>query len=473
MLITNLLLAVLAGANLSDVDDPVEFGKLGITWEAPPLEELAAISKVPAEIASSKEYADAFEQRRRHLWTGTLGETQVTVGFHVYHGPESWMNEPGDVSDAAIGEIRARDGAFRDLEITHEYGPYGHAAFVKIVEGEVRAIRDGQPAEVIGTQFVLAGLLELEGYVVHARCVPAPDKAGRRKLLKYLEDCITYDGPERDPMWTLDEVRERWVRDVPEDMHEDFLYKLTRPAYIKKALVRTKHYLILTNSSSGKLFAKKMEENYEEIGELFPFDEVDGMHLMPVFLFRTRDQYNEFYAAIANKSIAAANRSGGHAWRDYYATWYEAPGDPVHIHECTHQIFHNRMGLNGGGSWFQEGVAEYVETVDNQRNIAARFVKKGEHTSLVDFVKLRSLLDSSKSGVKGEDAAGQHYKQAALLIEFLRESKFGRKKFVDFLLALGRVPRSNSVAIEAAFQRVYGMGLAEVDVEWQKYCKKR
>jgi len=468
------VIVLLASAGSVPVDDEAaHFEKLEITLERPPLDELETVTEVPAKIASSDRSEDAFEQRRRILWTGSLGDSKVTVGFHVYPGPKPWINEPGDVSDQAIRELRARDGAFRDLEIRHEQGDYGYAPFVKIVEGEVRELVDGKPGAVIGTQFVMAGLLELEGYVVHVRCVPAPGKSDRRALWKYLEGCITYEGAERDPDWTLDEARERWVRDVPEDLHEGFLYKLSRPGYIKKAVVRTDHYLILTNSSSGKLFAKKMEENFDEISDVFPFKEVEGMRLMPVFLFRTQDQYNEFYANIANKSIEAASKSGGHAWRDYYATWYEAPGDPVHIHECTHQIFRNRLGLSGGGSWFQEGVAEYIETVDNQRNIVARFVKKGEHTKLEDFVKLRSLLYSSKDGVKGDSAASHHYKQAALLIEFLRESKFAKKKFPEFLLALGRVPRNDARAIEAAFERVYGIGSVELDAEWQKYCKKR
>ena len=28
--------------------------------------------------------------------------------------------------------------------------------------------------------------------------------------------------------------------------------------------------------------------------------------------------------------------------KNFYATWYEAPKDPVHIHELTHQLFKNR-----------------------------------------------------------------------------------------------------------------------------------
>jgi hypothetical protein len=200
---------------------------------------------------------------------------------------------------------------------------------------------------------------------------------------------------------------------------------------------------------------------------------IEGSRLMPIFLFRTPEQYYEYYAKIADTSIESARKSKGHAWRDYYATWYEAPGDPVHIHECTHQIFRNRLHLSGGGSWLQEGVAEYIETVEYERNNIAREIKKGRHMPLAEFVELKSLLYSSEDGVKGGSAAGQLYKQAALLIEFLRESKFGKKHFDEFVHAMGRVPRNDVGQIEAVFQKVYGADLDEVDAAWQQYCKKR
>ena len=93
------------------------------------------------------------------------------------------------------------------------------------------------------------------------------------------------------------------------------------------------------------------------------------------------------------------------------------------------------------------------------------------------FVKLRSLVYSSKDNVKagGGAAAADAYKQAALLIEFLRESKFGKGKgkFEDFLYSVGRLPRGDAVAIDAELLRIYGADLQGVDAAWQEYCKKR
>ena len=80
---------------------------------------------------------------------------------------------------------------------------------------------------------------------------------------------------------------------------------------------------------------------------------------------------------------------------------------------------------------------------------------------------------SAEEDTKGGDEAGDHYKQAALLIEFLRESKYAKQKFPDFVNAVGRVPRSDVPAIEAAVRRVYGCSLEELEAEWVAYCKKR
>jgi hypothetical protein len=200
---------------------------------------------------------------------------------------------------------------------------------------------------------------------------------------------------------------------------------------------------------------------------------VAGRKLMPVFLFRTPDEYYDFYVSVHKVSKEQAERSKGHASGDYYATWYEAPNDPVHIHEATHQIFGNRLRLGGGGSWFQEGVAEYIETNANDRGNAARAVKKGEHMKLGEFVTIPSLLHSTDEGIKGGNEAGDLYKQAALLIEFLRESKFGKEKFQTYLHAVGKVRRNDLEAIERVTRDVYGVDLAELDKQWIDYCKKR
>src|SRR5262249_14356353 len=161
-----------------------------------------------------------------------------------------------------------------------------------------------------------------------------------------------------------------------------------------------------------------------------------------------------------------AKRSKGHAWRDYYATWYEAPNDPVHVHEATHQVFSNRLGLGGGGSWFQEGVAEYMSTRPGDRSAVAGQVQKGEHVPPASFSAIPSLLMSSDKDAASGDQAQGNYEEAALLIEFLRESKWAKERFATFLLTIGRLSRDEPAAIQAALEAVYGVPLAELEQRW-------
>ncbi len=62
--------------------------------------------------------------------------------------------------------------------------------------------------------------------------------------------------------------------------------------------------------------------------------------------------------------------------------------------------------------------------------------------------------------------------QAALLIEFLRESPFGKAKFQG-VRAIGRAPHNDRPASEAATRATYCVDLAGLEEKWLEYCKKR
>jgi hypothetical protein len=256
-----------------------------------------------------------------------------------------------------------------------------------------------------------------------------------------------------DPRWSDAEVKERWERDVPLKARKDPM----RPAD------RTAHYLIMTNSAGGALFAKKMEENYEKIRAVFPFSEGEGSRLMPVFLFRSKEDY----LAFCEQMHAGGPGSKGHAYRDYYATWYESPNDPVHIHEATHQILFNRLGLSGGGSWFQEGLAEYMSTHRDDRNAMAQCVAKGKAKHMKEFIAIPVLLSG------GQTEAHDNYIEASLLIEFLRESDPTKAKFPVFLEKVGSARRSSLPEVEKAIETSLGWSIDQLDEAFAKYCIKR
>ena len=69
----------------------------------------------------------------------------------------------------------------------------------------------------------------------------------------------------------------------------------------------------MTNASAGNLFARKMEEYYERIRKVFPFREVKGRRLMPVFLFKRQDQYHRYCRDVGEMSLNEAKATKGHA----------------------------------------------------------------------------------------------------------------------------------------------------------------
>ena len=138
----------------------------------------------------------------------------------------------------------------------------------------------------------------------------------------------------------------------------------------KVEVFRSRYYLILTDSSAGKSFAKILDEQvYEGFRKLFPFEDQEDQRLMAIYLFRTREGYFGFCERVPKWDRKKAEQSAGHAWKDYYATSYTSPRDAVHFHEGAHQIMSNRLKLGGGGSWYQEGVAEYYEDKVSKVNL--------------------------------------------------------------------------------------------------------
>ena len=83
---------------------------------------------------------------------------------------------------------------------------------------------------------------------------------------------------------------------------------------------------------------------------------------------------------------------------------------------------------------------------------------------------LMSAGDDDKSG---RSEAGDHYKQAALVIEFLRESKFAKDKFPQWMTAVGNVADNDIEAIGAVTKAIYGVDLAGLEKEFVAYCGKR
>lgn len=403
------------------------------------------------------------------------GMPQIAAAWRGKHGKSTWrlharrlphaqfrLDEPAQIV-SMLRDNRRRDAPGFDFDARETVrGPFGlvpHAILLR------ESLQEEGSTRSVGAEYSLCAVVLHDAYVLELSVEPAPDPATHDAMRELLTKGVRWNGKPRDARWSDPEVFERWQRDVPDP-------KKTR--LDKDKILRTEHYVILTNASGGKSFGEKMEECYDTIRGVFPFEEGPDERLMPVFLFRTPDEYHAFFAKQFGATLEEARRSKGVASGDFYATWYEAPNDPVHIHEATHQIFRNRLRLSGGGSWFQEGVAEYICTRPNDRNVAARTVKRDRQPRLAEFMQIQSLLFSATTDSKsGADEASTHYDLAGFLIEFLRESDFSKARFQEWLHAVGSTRANDVETIEAHTRRILGVDLAGLEKRWTEYAARR
>ncbi len=395
-------------------------------------------------------------------WRGTLEGTRVDIVLLGLSRQQfGGMEEPDQAVDLVVknqldDRRRGPTLEFEALELLP--GPFGWVPYGALVRGH-----EVQGTQRVAEQWILAGTVPDTCYIFDVRARGILSEEARQRIESFLREGVSWAGEARDPRWTQEEIDQRWRAVAPENIPDRSLN-----------ILRTDNYIIFTNSGGGRNFAQVMEANYKLIRAMYPFPEVEGRRLMPVFLFRLNTEYYEFFEKIAGIDREGAARSKGHASRDYYATWYEAPRDPVHIHEATHQIFMNRLLLTGGGSWFQEGVAEYMEGDTNRyRNFGRAAARRGEYLPFRQFFTLPSLLYSSDANnVRGGSAAGDAYTQAATVIAFVRENRATRDKFQQFVHAIGSVRRSDLGAIERELQRLFGVDIDGFEELWLAHWRR-
>ncbi len=226
-------------------------------------------------------------------------------------------------------------------------------------------------------------------------------------------------------------------------------------------VIQSQHYFVYTNGpkTTVKRFSKSLEQLYGYVKKTWPFEDID-QHLT-AYIFKMNTEYFDFCVNITGWPMATAKGTAGHASAKYYATYYQSPKSNVVMHEATHQIVIACMKIGGVGSWFQEGMAVYIEKKILGGKVSGSMrsdLRNGNFYSLRKFVGIQTLL---------ADPAGhgsRNYAHAGALIEFMIETKDERMKgkFSDFLDAARKSRGYGAKYSEGLFRKVYGMTLEEV-----------
>jgi hypothetical protein len=254
---------------------------------------------------------------------------------------------------------------------------------------------------------------------------------------------------------------------------QDIAQKVVPPRLVKKGrrrvdkwlksfqVVQSKHYLVFTNgpTTTVKRFAKSLEELYAFTKKLWPFDDID--HHLRAYVFASEEEYFDFCVNVVGWPRASAQGTAGHATSAYYATYYQSPKSDVVMHEATHQIVGACLKINGVGSWFQEGMAVYVENEILGGKVASGMradLRNDDYYPFPKFVEIQSLIADPHSS--------RNYRHAGCIIEFMMQTKDERMagRFPEFLKAARRGYDRGADTAQRLFKTVYGMTLEEVDV---------
>ena len=406
------------------------------------------------------------------VWRGEMRGWEIEVAVHLLDAKRWSIHEPEGAVELLRTSLRAPIGwvcsqfpreascpslradlvgrAWTRLDRTQTWvGPYGASPVAGFTRGTLFGWGGDEP---IGTLYALGGVLGEKVYLVKATCYPRPSPIMHEALVALLERGVRYSGSLRDPRWSDEELRARWRHWVPE-------------AIEFRRVLRTENYAIMTSSSAGPSYGRRLEETHRVFRKLVPFRKVPGRRRLLVFLFRDQKEYDGF------ASRRGAQNTCGHAAADYFATWYGSPDEQIHVHEAVHQLMSNRAFLVGGGAWLQEGLADYLATPRWQRARTARLVRRdGTPTRLRDLLGL-SRFEPPREPVKL--GPRPRYALSALWLEFLAESDWGRGSFSRVLEEVGLIRPGNSRDTEAALILATGVDLDELEARWRGYCAER
>ncbi len=234
------------------------------------------------------------------------------------------------------------------------------------------------------------------------------------------------------------------------------------------------HYHIY--SDAPKSGALALEETLEEdlvprlleaFGPLLPKNK--SFPPLVVFLHRNR---GSFVLDALDRGIARpwAEKVDGFAWGPHYSTWFDSPKAPVHFHEGTHQFVQGALGLDGGGAWFQEGLADWIEMGVRKvpiRRRARNLLRTKKTPSLEDLMKITSLQEL-KENEETPISTEEGYLLSASLIAYIHQT-FGKKIFLSFVREVGILPGRKPRLIDQACNRTLGITLRELETKWRKW----
>jgi hypothetical protein len=246
---------------------------------------------------------------------------------------------------------------------------------------------------------------------------------------------------------------------------------------------KSRNYEVSTNVERklADQIADHMDSVYSEYARRFSEFHVNNAGAVPLFVFRTTEQYLQF--------LKSRNIDGSGSGGMYFAgpsgtglaTFIEGQGGRLMFHTLQHEGFHQFAALRISAnmpSWANEGIAEYfgeaylirghfvTGAVPPERlERVASAIKKDKQFPLRELVEMSHETWNGRVQ-SGDERAMLEYDQAWSVIQFLIEGEHGRyTSFLDHYLHAINQGQQNT----QAFSRVFGSGYTDFEDAWKKY----
>jgi hypothetical protein len=276
----------------------------------------------------------------------------------------------------------------------------------------------------------------------------------------------------------VDTVQQAWLQYV-----DELLTKWPADPTQGLTTVRTRFYALHSGVSGGELgdVAAFLDEMFLVYARIFHYTQQPPTPL-DVYIFRTREL---FIAYGHRENVQGMERKGGFFSEGLNAIACYGSGPAVQktlAHEGTHQFI--ALVTKPGHrppSWFQEGLASYMETVSweggkltvgalNSRRLAALANAKGRS----EFIPLRELLLADDFTLIEDDGhvaerIALYYAEAWSFVHFVLEANGGRN--ADVLNSYFILVQQGEDPVDA-FAKAFRAPLDRIEAAWRDYVEE-
>jgi len=235
----------------------------------------------------------------------------------------------------------------------------------------------------------------------------------------------------------------------------------------KAKRITTPHFDLYTDSKAAvSKFPDGLEKAYSFVKTELGIEDIEEP--LPVYIFQSSSSLQNFLVEYSGLAKAEAVGLHGIANGRYLAAYYQAPESSFIVRQVTRSLVHRAYGREGG-SWFQDGVAKYLEFRWRKESAAEEFaarVRSGKYAPLGELLTMGKLFreGDARGGASSSDALSR---QSAAFYEFLIRGPL-REKWEEVVRTLASAPVKDKDRLEQ-LKDLLGMSISEIEKAWVEW----